>query len=169
MSKKQQGFSLIELLIVVAIILIIAAIAIPNLLKSRIASNNAAAAATVRTINTAESTYVTFYPTAGFATLTTLGPGGSACPSAGGTSANACLLDSTLGCTTAECQKDAFWYNVTVSGNGYTITATPNNSTNGDKDFCSNEDSVIHVQSDTAPVAGGSVLTHAVCEALAAQ
>src|SRR5258708_1948051 len=96
---KQKGFSLIELLIVVAIILIIAAIAIPNLLKYRMAANNAAAAATVRTLNTTETTYVTTYPSAGFADLKTLGPGAASCPAGGGVSSAACLVDSTLGCT----------------------------------------------------------------------
>ena len=61
MNKKQKGFSLIELLIVVAIILIIAAIAIPNLLRSRMAANEASAVGSIRTINTASVTFNTTY------------------------------------------------------------------------------------------------------------
>ena len=89
MRNKQKGFSLIELLIVVAIILIIAAIAIPNLLRSKMAANEASAVGSVRTLNTACVTYSTTYTTYP-TTLANLGPATSA------TSATADLVDSVL-------------------------------------------------------------------------
>src|SRR5438477_10460094 len=91
--RKQKGFSLIELLIVVAIILIIAAIAIPNLLRARIAANEASAVSSLRTINTAMVTYSTTYPDVGYAaTLAALGPADAPC-TAGPSKANACMVD----------------------------------------------------------------------------
>lgn len=98
--RKQNGFSLIELLIVIAIILIIAGIAIPNLLRSRMAANEASAVSAMRSINTAQIAYNSTYPSIGYASaLATLGPpsGDGSCASAGSaTSTNACLLDQVL-------------------------------------------------------------------------
>ena len=92
-----RGFSLIELLIVVAIILIIAAIAIPNLLRARIAANEASAGNAVRNINTGEFAYNAAYPTVGYASaLVNLGGVAPCTP----TSLQACLIDNTLATAT---------------------------------------------------------------------
>jgi len=91
--RKQHGFSLIELLIVVAVILVIAAIAIPNLMRSRIAANEASAVGSLRAINSAEATYNITYNNSFTCSLTALGPPSGGAPVS---SAAAALLDSNL-------------------------------------------------------------------------
>ena len=93
MGRKQQGFSLIELLIVVAIILVIAAIAIPNFIRAKVAANGASAVTSMHAVATSEIGYSSAYPQIGFsANLSNLGPGaGNTC-----TPTAACFLDATL-------------------------------------------------------------------------
>jgi type IV pilus assembly protein PilA len=165
--RKQKGFSLIELLIVVAIILIIAAIAIPNLLRARIAANESSAVSSVRTINTAQVTYQSAYPTVGYASdLPALGPGavGTTC-TGGPTQAKACLLDSVLSnATVTTAPKSGYYFKVTTTNTplilAYTVggSAAAFNQT-GVRDFCAIEDGVLHFQVPTSastPVTSGT-------------
>ncbi|MFZ0798814.1 MAG: prepilin-type N-terminal cleavage/methylation domain-containing protein [Terriglobales bacterium] len=140
---KQKGFSLIELLIVVAIILIIAAIAIPNLLRARIASNESAAVGALRTLNTAQVSYNSTYSTVGFAsTLTDMA--GTTCANTAPTSNSACLIDSALGSGT----KSGYLFTISgVSGTpaaSYQFVASPvGPNQTGVRYFCSFADAVI--------------------------
>jgi type IV pilus assembly protein PilA len=157
--KNLNGFSLIELLIVVAIILIIAAIAIPNLLRARMAANESSAVASLRTINTAMIAYNTSYPTVGYAaSLTTLG-GAVPCTMS---SSTACLVDSVL----SSGSKSGYTFAITSAGGppasqyySKAIPATVNQT--GVRSFCSCEDSILRVQPT-----GAAIGSEAVCQAL---
>jgi type IV pilus assembly protein PilA len=162
--QKQKGFSLIELLIVVAIILIIAAIAIPNLLRARIAANEASAVSSIRTMNTAQVTYQSTYPTVGYSsTVAILGPSASTgCTTPAST--NACLVDWVVAqAGSAAKAKSGYWFNDTpVSGGaggitpGYTLDGIPASvNQTGVRGFCSNEDAVIRFKPVGLTISGG--------------
>jgi len=154
--RKQKGFSLIELLIVVAIILIIAAIAIPNLLRARIAANEASAVASIRTINTAQISYNSAYPTVGFANGLGLLSGtctGATLP----TSALACLIDTQL----ASGSKSGYTFTSTASGgpplSSYVAYANPQTqNTTGVRSFCSVADAVVRYSSAAMNTCAGT-------------
>ncbi len=140
--RSHKGFSLIELLLVVAVILIVAAIAVPNFLRSRMRANEASAVASLRVLNTAAVTYSITYPDMGFpAQLTTLG-GANPCSAS---STQACLIDDFLA------QGSKSGYSFVWTGDGatpsiaFTVTGTPVAvGASGQRMFCTDQSGVIH-------------------------
>jgi len=165
--QKQKGFSLIELLIVVAIILTIAAIAIPNLLRARMAANDSSAAASVRTINTGEIAYFGAYPTVGFpAALATLGGAAPCTPSI----ATGCMIDNNLATNGAGAGKSGYNFAATGSAsagsavnNQFYSTGAPFTTQYGTRSYCSIEDAVLRLQPPGTITLVGS---YAACSAL---
>jgi type IV pilus assembly protein PilA len=153
------GFSLVEILVVVMVILVIAAIAIPNLVHGKMRANEAAAVSSVKTINTAQMMYNDAFPEVGYASsLANLGAHGSSCEKP--TSTNACLImDEAL----TNGLKSGYLFEIVADGNtpatSYTVTATPETGLSGRCNVSSNEhgDVRIFLPGTPGPSGGKSV------------
>jgi type IV pilus assembly protein PilA len=134
-KARQKGFSLIELLIVVAIILIIAAIAIPNFIHARMAANESTAVSSIHAINTSEIAYSSANPTIGYsALLSDLGPAGAG------------YLDSVLSAGTKSGYAFTYVQNTSNTPSvGYTLNADPiTRGVTGQRSFYSDQQNVTH-------------------------
>jgi prepilin-type N-terminal cleavage/methylation domain-containing protein len=144
---KRKGFTLVEIMIVVAIIALLAAIAIPNLLRARLQANESAAQAALKTIATAEITYRSANAT--YATLTQLGT-----PGTGPAYIDAVLMNGT---------KSGYVFAITgPTGSEFHASATPT-AGGGIRSFCIMEDGVVRVNPN-----GAAIANHTACEGLAA-
>jgi type IV pilus assembly protein PilA len=165
-KNSATGFSLIELLIVVAIILIIAAISIPNLMRARMAANDSSGAASERTVVTGEIGYFASYPTIGYASLAALGGASPCTPGV----ATGCLIDNNLATDGAGGGKSGYKFAATpATGAGSPIpnqfwtTGTPISAQTGTKAYCAFDDGVVRTQpAGTITLVAG----YAACQAL---
>lgn len=144
--SAERGFSLIELLIVVAIILIISAIAIPNLMKAKMAANESAAVSSIHAINTSEIAYSSAFPTIGYSVaLADLGPTG------GG------YIDGALASGTKSGYVFTYLQDTSTTPSlGYTLNVDPvNPGTSGQRHFYSDQNNVTHYD-PSGPAGSGS-------------
>lgn len=139
--RNEKGFSLIELLIVVAVILIIAAIAIPNFMRSRMRANEASAVASLRVIHSASESYATTYSNLGYPpNLVNLGGANPCTP----VPAQACLLDNTLTSGTKEGYIFVWTGDGLIPSFHFTLTATPQSpGSSGQNMYCTDETGII--------------------------
>jgi type IV pilus assembly protein PilA len=154
-NPRLAGFSLVEILVVVMVIMIIAAIAIPNLVHGKMRANEAAAVASVKTINTAEFMYHDAYPQVGYSSnLAKLGSNGSSCDQPSST--NACLImDEAL----TSGIKSGYIFEIVGDGNkptiAYTVNASPESGVSGRCSISSIQSGDIRLFVSGAPISGG--------------
>ena len=154
-NPRLAGFSLVEILVVVMVLMIIAAIAIPNLVHGKMRANEASAVASVKTINTAEYMYNTAYPEVGYSSsLANLGSNGSTCDQPSST--NACLImDEAL----TSGIKSGYIFEIVGDGNkptvAYTVNASPESGVSGRCSISSSQSGEVRISGPGASTGGG--------------
>jgi len=155
-DSRLAGFSLVEILVVVMVLMVIAAIAIPNLVHGKMRANEAAAVASVKTINTAEFMYHEAYPDVGYASsLASLGSNGSSCDQPSSTSA--CLImDEAL----TSGIKSGYIFEILGDGNkptvSYTVNASPESGVSGRCSISSNQSGDVRLSGPGGSTNGGN-------------